>query len=136
MPSCCVPGCQSGYQNEDLQTITFHRFPLSDKQRIDLWLSKIHRDNYTPNASSRVCSLHFNSSDYKQERTDGNLQRRKRKNPLSRKILRDDAYPSVFPRIPSYLTESPINRRDAPTSTKRLNLENDRQSELILKGRS
>ncbi|XP_073797186.1 THAP domain-containing protein isoform X1 [Danio rerio] len=39
--------------------ISFHRFPLDDKDRLQKWLLNLRRDNFQPSPSARICSQHF-----------------------------------------------------------------------------
>lgn len=109
MPTCCVPGCKSGYAYLPTPPgVTYHKFP-KDTNRCDKWIRCIHRD-FTQNESHRVCSLHFRDSDFKLASTDSNT-RRKRTTPLQRRYLKPVAYPSVFPNQPSYLSSNPPSER-------------------------
>lgn len=130
MPTCCVPGCRSGYASSTTPSdITYHKFPKETGRR-DKWVRCIHRD-FTPNDSHRVCSLHFRENDFKLTSTDSN-SRRKRTNPLHRRYLKPAAYPSVFPNQPSYLTSEPTSERsDSATSTARLEAEANRLAQQI-----
>ncbi|CAI6375176.1 unnamed protein product [Macrosiphum euphorbiae] len=44
--------------------IHFFRFPLSDAERLKGWLNAIGRIGFVPNAGSRLCSDHFERSDF------------------------------------------------------------------------
>lgn len=44
--------------------IHFFRFPLSDAERLKGWLNAIGRKGFVPNGGSRLCSDHFNRSDF------------------------------------------------------------------------
>ncbi|KAI4889751.1 hypothetical protein NFI96_004076 [Prochilodus magdalenae] len=43
--------------------ISFHGFPVDPEVRAR-WLTQIHRDNFSPLQSTRVCSWHFNTGDF------------------------------------------------------------------------
>jgi hypothetical protein len=45
-----------------------HVFPKEPK-KLEMWLRAIPRENWTPSPHSIICSLHFDESDYKTERT-------------------------------------------------------------------
>ena len=45
-----------------------HVFP-KDPKKLEMWLRAIPRENWTPTPHSIICSLHFDESDYKTERT-------------------------------------------------------------------
>ena len=134
MPTCCIPNCRSGYtsETEDHSTISFHRFPLKEPLK-SIWLKNIHRRDFTPTSNTRVCSLHFSDDDYKQQTTDTNQRRRKRRTmgALQRKTLKDDAYPHIFPGLPSYLSETVTRRSDPATQSKRIRIEHERHEELV-----
>ena len=102
MPICCAPGCDSGYDHHT-NNVSFHRFP-SDVEKSAKWVRRIHRENFTPTTHSRVCSKHFAASDYIDQRSDSNSSRNRGK--LQRRRLKPDAYPTIFPNLPSYLTTS------------------------------
>ncbi len=125
MVKCVAPGCKSGYDSnrddDKKEGISLFRFP-KDPGILQMWLRAIPRDQWEPSQNSRVCSRHFNDSDYVQASTDTNTSR-KRKNPdgdLVLRRLKDDAVPSIFPNLPSYLTRAaPPARSEAATSLSR-----------------
>ena len=133
MPTCCVPGCASGYPSQprsDGDRITFHKFPADDERR-RLWIRKIHRD-FTPSDSHRVCSLHFVESDFKTSSSDRNKRRKRPHESLQRRYLSASAYPSVLPNLPNYLSTQPAHVRSASaTSTARLEAENQLLAQQI-----
>ncbi len=117
MPCCSVPMCNSGYPRlETPPDVSFHRYPKDETQRA-LWIRKIHRDFFTANDSSRVCSLHFKESDYESARNDANKSRLGSKGPLKIKRLKAGVFPSIFPHHPSYHNDLTNNnlRCSAPT---------------------
>ena len=136
MPTCFVPSCRSGYKSksspEDNPTgKTFHKFPEDEARRIK-WIRAIHRENFTPSASSRVCSLHFHETDFVRSSGDSNSYRQRKGTALKRRYLQCDVIPSKFPHLPSYLTLDPvILRSEAATSTARLEKRNKEISDQI-----
>ena len=62
---CCVRKCKSGYDSESPGTkkVSFHSFP-SDSNLRDKWIQNIANKNWEPKPTSRVCSLHFEESDF------------------------------------------------------------------------
>ena len=132
MPTCCVPSCQSGYKSNSSQEIvstgrpiTFHKFPEDETRRMK-WIRAIHRDNFTPSASSRVCSLHFHDTDFLESSADSNSYRQRQGTALKRRYLQTDVIPSKFPHLPSYLSRDPvIPRPETATSTARLEKDNN-----------
>ena len=76
--------------------ISFHTFPLKDKERLKNWLIAMRRDDFKPTMHSRICSKHFLTTDY---------------HPFSR-YLKNTAIPSVF-NFPEHLQKNhPIPRRE------------------------
>ena len=143
MPYCCVPNCRSGLSTQGLakvaaeQNISFHKFPLkSPAVLVKKWLLKISRSDFVPTIHSKVYSLHFLNSDYR-ESTDCNKNRKRKRagKGLQNRMLKADAYPSVFPNYPSYLSKkkSPKKRKSAlkATGTARRQLADERQEEVI-----
>ena len=112
--ACVVPGCTSGYGPQSLlpDGVRIHCFPTNPEKR-QAWAKAIPRANWEPSKRSRVCSLHFDKSDYITERNDSN-SRRHRDPELKLARLKPEAIPRTFPGCPSYLsTEKPKQR---PTS--------------------
>lgn len=110
MVKCVAYGCRSGYVtksegtvNSDIK-VTFHAFPLKNKDLCDKWVRANPRKDFVPTQHSKLCSLHFKPSDFVDERRDSNVQRRKSlDNKLVRRHLREGAVPSIFPNAPKYL---------------------------------
>lgn len=109
--SCCVPGCKSNYGNSSY-TSTF-RFP-KDKTLREKWINSIHRKNFDVSDKAVVCILHFEPRFVVREDVfpvlNGEPIRIARKNPK----LTDDAYPTIFPNQPSYLTVKLPKQRKNP----------------------
>ena len=68
---CCVPTCRQGYADTPKNPcISFHRFPNEqyDPSLREKWLEIISAlfksKTYNPTVNSRVCSLHFQPSDF------------------------------------------------------------------------
>ncbi|XP_025409381.1 THAP domain-containing protein 1-like [Sipha flava] len=59
---CCVDGCRSKDGVVGSTTKLF-RFPI-DEIRRQKWVDSIQRDNFIPTKYSRLCSLHFNNSEF------------------------------------------------------------------------
>ena len=94
--SCCAYGCQNRFSKESL--IKFHTFP-KDPERRRKWIQAVRRVNFEPTSGSCICSEHFLPSDYRTETH------------LTRKLLKDNAVPSVFPSFPSHLQPPTKKRR-------------------------
>ena len=131
MPTCCVPGCRSGYSSSPkLPNVTFHNFP-KDIDRRDLWIRRIHRD-FIPGDAHRVCSLHFCDSDFKSTSADTNQRRKRPHEQLSRRFLKETAFPSLFENLPSYLSVEPAKEREGhATTSARFEAENARIMQQI-----
>ncbi len=94
-----------------------HLFPKNPVKR-EQWIKAIPRANWSPSATSVVCSLHFLKEDYKTERCDSNFRRKLGE--LKSKRLKDDAVPRIFPGLPSYLSQTkPKLRQSTSSSTAR-----------------
>lgn len=129
---CAAPGCTTGYNNKKPSGVSLHKFPSSPRLQAR-WIAAIHRDDFAPGASARICSLHFHDDDFIRVRKDTNTRRlRSLSSGLTKIYLKKTAIPSVFPNLPSYLSSPPApQREEAPTSTKRLEMENQRIEENI-----
>jgi len=104
---CLAYGCTSGYKSHTPNdSISYHSFPLNNKDILDKWM----RADFIPTKYSRMCSLHFKSSDFVQHSTDLNSTRRRDKcagklgERLVRRFLKADAIPSVFPNAAKHLS--------------------------------
>ena len=129
---CSAPGCTTGYNNKMPTGVSLHKFPSSPRMKVK-WINALHRVDFTPGASARICSLHFHEDDFIRIRKDSNTRRiRSLTSTLTKSYLKNTAIPSVFPNLPSYLSSPPVPmREEAPTSTKRLEMENQRILENI-----
>ena len=102
---CCAINCRSGYTGENKDPdVTFHSFPLHDKQLLQGWLKRIARKDFTPTKYSRICSLHFKPEDFVTESTDQQIRRRKNRSSalLVKKRLKGNVLPSIFEDAPLY----------------------------------
>lgn len=89
MPSCCVPNCKSrSYTGLSKGVVTYHEIPANLEMR-ELWLANVNRQNWTPNDRTKVCSLHFQQSDFRPG--------------VKIKILKKGSVPSIFPISSKYL---------------------------------
>lgn len=117
MPSkCCVPGCTSNYVKPFVNVFSFPKDPVTTQT----WLRAIHRDDYSVSKNSRVCIKHFDERYIIREesvtRPDGSILTVKR----DRLKLRDDAVPTVFENLPTYLTKTLPTERKNPEERKLL----------------
>ena len=106
-----MPGCRGNYDGGE--KVSVFAFP-SDQTRRNLWLSKIPRADFQPTAQSVVCAQHFSEQFIirtdSATRPDGSVLTVERTRPK----LSEDAYPSMFPNCPSYLSEEPPKKRKRP----------------------
>ena len=124
---CAALNCRSGYSGENKNCeITFHSFPLHDKNLLQLWLKRLARKDFKPTKHSKVCSLHFTNDDFVNESLDKNSRRKRKREStkLVRKRLKTQAFPTVFNNLPSYYTQSPKRHRSG-LSTSSSRLENE-----------
>ncbi|XP_015903472.1 uncharacterized protein [Parasteatoda tepidariorum] len=87
MPSyCCAFGCNnSSARSECLEKgISFHKFPLENKDLLKIWLSALKRANFKPNIHSKICSEHFTPDSF-------DIQ-----NFSNRRFIKESAVPSIF----------------------------------------
>ena len=129
---CAAPGCRTGYDNVIPEGVSMHNFPLN----VDLqkkWINAIRREEYIPGQPAKICSLHFHDSDFVQQYTDTNVTRKRSYGQQRiRRKLKDDAVPSVFPNLPSYLSSPPnIPRPTSSSSAMRMEKENVQIAENI-----
>ena len=119
-------GCRSGYGQEKLpEGVSAHIFP-KDPIRRDLWIKAIPRADWIPAQNARVCSLHFEDSDYKGARKDSNPSRQLGE--LKTRQLKLDAVPRKFPGLPAYLSSARPKERQG---TATLEFRTRRQAEKL-----
>ena len=126
---CAAYGCRSGYKKKDVgekggdEKVTFHSFPLQNKELCDRWLRANPRKDFVPTTHSRLCSLHFTPNDFVEVHTDSNKRRDKSRGDekLVKRYLKDDAVPSIFPSAPQYLSTAaqPLRTTHKATSASR-----------------
>ncbi|XP_039275404.1 flocculation protein FLO11 isoform X2 [Nilaparvata lugens] len=85
--SCAANGC-SNNRSKKKPGVTFHRFP-KDPVRRARWLKVMHKAEWQPKYFHKICSEHFEEKMFNKT---GQIVR-----------LRDDAEPTIFPGLPSYL---------------------------------
>jgi hypothetical protein len=124
---CSVFGCRSGYRkrkgdNEqstpDQPKPTLHAFPKDDAILLQ-WVRAIPRQNFVPTKNSRICSVHFQPSDFIEVSHDSNKSRQKEQQgkKLSLRYLKKDAVPSLFPKAPRYLSKPKRSERKTTMAT-------------------
>ena len=123
---CAGFGCKSGYEGHSQQDagikIAFHKFPIANKELCDRWIRANPRKDFIPTKHSRLCSLHFQPTDFVENRTDKKASRKRKYSALlgeklSRRYLKEDAVPSIFPNAPKYLSASSSGPRETISAT-------------------
>ena len=111
--NCCVPGCRGNYRGtkeHPEEKVSVFRFPNDSELRAK-WIRMIPRENLQVTENTVVCEKHFFLDFIVRvdciTRDDGSVLSVPRKIPK----LTVDAYPSVFPNTPSYLSEEPAKKR-------------------------
>lgn len=63
---CSAFGCSNNNLKQSCreQKISFHGFPLNDRDRLKKWLIKLRRKDFVPSPHSVVCSEHFREEDF------------------------------------------------------------------------
>ncbi|XP_031147422.1 THAP domain-containing protein 2-like [Sander lucioperca] len=79
--SCCVAHMCSNRQVSS-SGLSFFRFPINDKDRLQQWIHNLKRKSWTPNKHSRLCSIHFTQDSFIVGR--------------ERVTLKPDAVPTIF----------------------------------------
>jgi len=118
------------YDNKPGGHITIFRFPADDERR-DLWVRKIPGANLVVTKSTRICINHFESRFVSRvfEFVGDNGQRQVCDEPRKTPILTEDAYPTIFEGLPSYLS-TPMAPKRADPKRRTLRLE-DRNAEVF-----
>ncbi|GIX73266.1 THAP-type domain-containing protein [Caerostris extrusa] len=118
----CVPCCRSNY--DPTVYISCFQFPKEEGRR-NLWIKKINRKDYSPSSKNAVCIKHFNEkfviTEDRAVRDDGSVLTVKRIYPK----LTLDAYPSIFPNQPAYLSSDPVSKRKTPSQRRNEMLKRD-----------
>ena len=116
--TCCVPRCNSGYRSCTDTNYAMFRFPKNPDMK-QKWLRAIPRENWTISATTRVCSKHFESNDFKKASTDKRVKRRQARATaqLCRLTLKPLAIPHIFPRLPAHYNIKPTSSRTTAASS-------------------
>lgn len=107
MVNCCVPFCKSKHKTGS--GISFHDFPV-DPELCRKWVARVSRKNWAPRfeaSGSRVCSLHFKPSDFREG--------------VARRVLKPGVVPSIFPHYPKYMQPKEHKPRSTRAIEKRQN---------------
>ncbi|XP_033221455.1 THAP domain-containing protein 4-like [Belonocnema kinseyi] len=106
MVCCSAPFCKN--RSED--GFKLYRFPLGQRLRLSEWIINCRRDKWEPNSNSRLCEVHFESSEFETNRQDNRIK------------LKPNAIPTIFnvsntPKPTENLSAKRITVNAASTST-------------------
>ncbi|XP_031343245.1 THAP domain-containing protein 1-like isoform X1 [Photinus pyralis] len=82
--------------NRNSKSVSFHRFP-TDNNLMAQWIRAIGREKFTPTKHSVICGEHFKEADFLRK--------------VPKKVLKNDAIPSVFDFPVQLKVESPKQHR-------------------------
>ncbi|KAH8036422.1 hypothetical protein HPB51_000405 [Rhipicephalus microplus] len=102
MPTCCVPGCTSGYRNDTSPSVRHFFSAPSDERLRAAWNRAIPRADKDLTTKSRVCSIHFHDQDIRKTYVRV-INGETVEIPRGKWSLVEGALPKVFPNLPSYL---------------------------------
>lgn len=127
---CCVPACSTNYRskiNSQNKLITIHRFPSveNDRERYQRWIKSIPRAHWTPTKHSRICSKHFDETDFTLISVVSNNRRKRQHNTheVQARRLSSTAVPSICPALPKYLSTKKSKRTTVRTTERRQRVE-------------
>lgn len=131
---CSAYGCKSGYE-KDKSEVTLHKFPDDERLR-DAWIRAVPRRDMPVTPCSRLCSKHFQPSDFVEFSQDTHPTRKKKcsNRKLQKRYLKPDAVPTIFENVAKYLSKSkvPKPRVNAPTADRRCELESAQLDKFII----
>lgn len=68
MPTCAVATCKNSSNTiGENSGVIFHPFPRNDKESLEWFIKCRRRDKKRANAADRICSDHFQPSDYEKD---------------------------------------------------------------------
>ena len=95
MPGCRVYGCTSGYDTTHKRgpekKYQLFSFPEAARLR-NLWVARIHRENFQPTKNSKVCLKHFLLEDFQFVPGDLDVKGNER----TKYRLKENAIPSLY----------------------------------------
>ena len=103
---CVVCGAAGG------DNVSYHCFP-KDEQIKKVWIFRIPLRTWKRKKDDRLCSRHFLPTDFKSEKSDSNPRRKSESTQLKKRILKEDAIPSIWPKStgePIELPEPSVHR--------------------------
>ena len=144
--NCVAPGCEEGYEkikekrgsnteelgvNDGTVKEKGSLFKFPDEPMKAKWAARVPRLKWTPSIKACLCEKHFLPSDFIEERDDKTRGRAQKRGALIRKRLKPDAVPSIWPNLPSYLSQEtpPPRVTMMATSTSRVLMETLRESQ-------
>ncbi|KAH8031901.1 hypothetical protein HPB51_021543 [Rhipicephalus microplus] len=104
MPTCCVPGCTSGYRNDTSPSVRHFFSAPSDERLRAAWNRAIPRADKDLTTKSRVCSIHFHDQDIRKTYVHV-INGETVEIPRGKWSLVEGALPKAFPNLPSYLSK-------------------------------
>ncbi|KAH7982633.1 hypothetical protein HPB52_006213 [Rhipicephalus sanguineus] len=110
MPTCCVPGCASGYRKDASSSDRHFFYALTDVSLRAAWNKAVPRADKESTATSRVCDLHFHQKDILKTYVHV-IDGKSVEIPRGKWSLAKDAVPKVFLNLPAYLSKPPEKKR-------------------------
>ncbi|XP_022161068.1 THAP domain-containing protein 2-like [Myzus persicae] len=104
------------------EDLSFHKFPLKEKERLQKWVHVVRRKDFKSSSSSTLCSLHLKETDFYSAVVSG------------KQMSKKSAVPFVF-NFPNYLIPKIKERRilqreDTTTTTAVHNTENIEENNI------
>ena len=110
---CAAVGCDTGYDKTETSVngeksiiskipegVTFLKFPLNNPELCKKWEKNLRRGDFKATKYSRLCSLHFQESDFDEERHDSNKSRQNKLGTVRKqRKLKLSAVPSIWPNL-------------------------------------
>ena len=117
---CCVPKCKSNYDSSEENHVTCFKF-LSNASLKEKWCRKIPRAELKVSKHTVVCIKHFNECDIiRYDILPGKSGEPDIKIPRKKLGLKKDAFPCIFPNLPTYLSSSNPVRRSSAAKRRKL----------------
>ncbi|MEE6491155.1 hypothetical protein FKM82_016112 [Ascaphus truei] len=101
--SCAAPECK----RKERKRVSYYKFPLHDKDRLQQWLTNMNKDNFVPSKHHRLCSEHFKTSCFQYR--------------WGVRFLKLDAVPTIFPSAEASSTSKHVAKtRKLPSAQKNI----------------
>ncbi|CAN8017091.1 unnamed protein product [Ixodes persulcatus] len=106
MPTCCAPGCRSGYASQASKSDEKrHFFTIpKDAVRLRVWQNAIPRIKFTLTPKTYVCDLHFQPDDVDRHYLHV-INGQTVLIPRGQWSLKKGAVPRLFPNVPAHLSK-------------------------------